>query len=280
MWSKFVGIMIIGSSLCAQSDDFDWEIIYSSYAAADVGNCHDITYSITEIHITPSGIKQYGISYKNEQNSQQPKPKLLGTISSQKEPAKSVIRLILEKGFHRYTKSGSYSFDSHVLDDCSSFDENIEIRNGERRTSLNFQSGHYPLPNDSIANLYRLAQMDTSSKINSFDERYEILLTAEDERFVVKREGDSVFIYEKDHAIKSVPWSYWHALRRYIKYFHNNHVLDSLESYQADACELKLTVNTMTRSYYFSPNKPRPQNLSDFLYLLKQAGLNAVGRCE
>ncbi|NUM80928.1 hypothetical protein HUU42_08995 [bacterium] len=133
--------LFICSSLCAQSDDSDWEIIYSSYAAADVGNCHDITYSITEIHIAPSGIKQYGISYKNEKSKHPAKLKLLGTISSQEEPAKSVIRLILEKGFHRYTKSGSYSFDSHVLDDCSSFDENIEIRNGESRTSMNFQSG-------------------------------------------------------------------------------------------------------------------------------------------
>ncbi|NUM80929.1 hypothetical protein HUU42_09000 [bacterium] len=129
-------------------------------------------------------------------------------------------------------------------------------------------------------NLYRLAQMDTSSKINFFDDEYEILLTTGDDQFAVKREGDSIFIYEKGQTIKSVQWNYWHALRRYINYFHNNNVPDSLESYQSGACELKLMINTKTKFYYFSPNKPRPQNLSDFLNLLRQAGLDAVRRCE
>ncbi|MBX7152619.1 hypothetical protein K1X84_13340 [bacterium] len=277
---KVFGLMFICSSLCAQNSDSDWEIIYSSYAAADVGNCHDITYSISEIHISASGIKQYGISYKKIKLSNPPKPKLIGTISPQKEPAKSVIRLILENGFHHYSKSGSYSFDSYLMDDCSSFDENIEIRNGELKASLNFQSGYHPLPNDSAMKLYRLAKMDTSCKTYSFDDRYEISLKTEGENFVVKREADSIFIYRDNTRIQSVSWEYWHSLRRYMSYFNHNNVLDSLESYQSNACELKLTINAATKTYYFSSGKPRPQNFTDFLYYLKQAGLQSISRCE
>lgn len=133
-----------------------WEIVFTRSIVTDLGDCKSLEHMDKEVHVSPQGVTVY-VSHYTDADSAPSTKKLISTIPSDQEPARSVIDAIVAQGLWQHDEHATYRLDAEVTDDCSKESEVITIETPSKTGILEFvPAPEHPDPSGKALEIYSL----------------------------------------------------------------------------------------------------------------------------